>query len=64
MEVGKKQKGRRFKKSTSTQKASFKSSMTGLEDKVFNFKKSKNTADLVKNCEEIYKYTTVNYKHG
>ena len=38
--------------------------MTGLEDKVFNFKKSKNTADLVKNCEEIYKYTTVNYKHG
>ena len=59
-----KHKGRRFQQSNSTRKAIFKAPTTGIEDKVFDFKKYKHVEDLVKNCEEISKYISLNYKHG
>ena len=37
---------------------------TGLEDKFFDFGKQKHAEDFAKNCEEITKYVSVNYKNG
>ena len=64
MEVVDKPKGRRFRKSTSTQKAGFKAPTSILEYKVLNFGKHKYAAYFVKNCESVSNYIVVNYNIG
>ena len=53
VEGGAKPKGRRFQQSTSTQKASCKALMTGLEDKVLDFGKHKYAAYFVNYFESV-----------
>ena len=64
VESSAKPKGVCFQKSTSTLTASFKSPMTRLEYKVFNFGKQKHAAYFVKNYKVISKYIAVNYKYS
>ena len=63
MEDGTKPKGRCFQKSTSIRKANFKAPASGLEDKVFDFRKQKHAAEFVKKCEVIFNFVAVKYKH-
>ena len=63
-EGGTKPKRRWFQQSTSTKKATFNAPMTGLDNKVFDFRKQKHIAGFTKNCGVILKFITVNYKNG